>query len=61
MLSVVAAGVLVESKNAFEEKNKNGLIISVVLGDLEGRVHRISSRHWDLATFQGWEGKVESI
>ena len=42
----------------FDQNKTIKLIFSVVLGDLEGRVHRISSRHWDLSTFQGWEGKV---
>eukprot|EP00092_Neocalanus_flemingeri_P014689 GFUD01015851.1.p1 GENE.GFUD01015851.1~~GFUD01015851.1.p1 ORF type:complete len:1126 (+),score=262.45 GFUD01015851.1:53-3430(+) len=34
---------------------------NVVLGDLKGTIWRIINRHWEVANFPGWEGKVEEL
>jgi len=34
---------------------------NLVLGDLVGNIYRVLTRHWNIHTFRGWEGKVEEL
>jgi len=34
---------------------------NVILGDLKGTIWRIISRQWEVASFPGWDGKVEEL